>query len=588
MGSRSTLASGREDASYVEEYSVHVEVYDTEVSESPGSTPIIKISGLPDNDERAPYLREYLQRLLAEQRNETASATSMPKPPERHRPLSLQDFRNQSAASPETLSAPANCRSFHAAPAEGQFALPPVPLIIRTNCSAGDSPYRSSSKFCEFISSDTHGKLVNNLPVKAPFCSSHNSARTSEDGPLLLDCSLARGAPPNYWRKEQRITNGRQNVPHSNQQGSVRAKSKTRNGQPEHTAQQSGFGSSDVGTDNDVRTSLRRTVARGRTRTTIPSRLSEAYRGTSCNRRNATACTYTLDKRDRRRCSPAGRIERSDLDCVEETVTTRHLPAAPAPKTTRRYQRPVAQPSSWGCSDICAVYKVLPPRPARQDSRWTVPNFRMKAAEEQLKEVYVSPSSKVWVEASSLPLKKVGRVIPDHGVKSLADGPTSSEKGAQSKTNFDEKQTQTSVLPDGTLFAAMASFIDWFAFASYDLVSSLPGIQVHKLDGTLLEDFGRTDPGVWNTVLKLVQERMTSVALRSTAQKGFLLEGMRGDGECPKDHRPQKAYGLPERLLSSLDVSLGRDVIDDAWSYDFTPQNSFPGFGGGRNSNLTV
>lgn len=588
MGSRSTLCSEEVAASDVEEYSVHFEVYDTEVSESAGSTPIIKISGLCDDDERAPYLRQYLQRLLAEQRNTGISATSMPKEPEPHRPLSLQDFRNQIVASPEMLSAPVNCRSFQAVPGEGQFALAPGPLYMRKNCSAGDSPDRRSRTSCEFASSSMHTKLFNNnIYAQASFHPSHKAARTFGDRPLVRDFSLAGRASPNYCGNEQCVNQGRQNKTQTNLQGTVRAKCSARAGHSEFDAQGCGSGRCDVGVDNDVRSSIRRAEARGRKRTTIPSRLSEAYRGTSCNPRNATACTYTLDKRNRHRCTPAGRLECSDLDCVEETVTTRHLPAAPAMEIPRRYQRPAPQQRSWGCSDICAVYKVLPPQPSGQDSRWTVPNFRMKAAEEQLKEVYVSPSNKVWVEASSSPLPPTDRFTPDHVMEGRADDPESSDKGAQREKSFEEKQTQTSVLLDGTIFAAMTSFIDWFACACYDLASCFPGVHGHKLNGTRLEDFGRTDPDVWNIVLKLVQERMTSVSLRSIAQKGMFVEGMRGEGECPKDRWPQEVHGLPERLSSSLDVSLGQN-IDDASSHDFTHVHSCPRIGGGFHSNLTI
>ncbi|KAH6924923.1 hypothetical protein HPB50_026428 [Hyalomma asiaticum] len=57
MGSCSTLDLAEEDdGSFTDEYSVRIEVYETEVTDSGGSAPIIKISGLCDTDHRASYL----------------------------------------------------------------------------------------------------------------------------------------------------------------------------------------------------------------------------------------------------------------------------------------------------------------------------------------------------------------------------------------------------------------------------------------------------------------------------------------------------------------------------------------------------
>ncbi|KAL1483950.1 hypothetical protein MTO96_032861 [Rhipicephalus appendiculatus] len=56
MGSRSTLEPEEDYGSFTDEYSVRIEVYETEVTDSGGSAPIIKISGLCNADDPVPYL----------------------------------------------------------------------------------------------------------------------------------------------------------------------------------------------------------------------------------------------------------------------------------------------------------------------------------------------------------------------------------------------------------------------------------------------------------------------------------------------------------------------------------------------------
>ncbi|KAL1442502.1 hypothetical protein MTO96_046389, partial [Rhipicephalus appendiculatus] len=56
MGSRSTLEPEEDYGSFTDEYSVRIEVYETEVTDSGGSAPIIKISGLCNADDPMPYL----------------------------------------------------------------------------------------------------------------------------------------------------------------------------------------------------------------------------------------------------------------------------------------------------------------------------------------------------------------------------------------------------------------------------------------------------------------------------------------------------------------------------------------------------
>ncbi|KAH7939587.1 hypothetical protein HPB52_014515 [Rhipicephalus sanguineus] len=56
MGSRSTLEPEDDYGSFTDEYSVRIEVYETEVTDSGGSAPIIKISCLCNTDDPVPYL----------------------------------------------------------------------------------------------------------------------------------------------------------------------------------------------------------------------------------------------------------------------------------------------------------------------------------------------------------------------------------------------------------------------------------------------------------------------------------------------------------------------------------------------------
>ncbi|XP_037526433.1 uncharacterized protein LOC119403578 [Rhipicephalus sanguineus] len=222
MGSRSTLEPEDDYGSFTDEYSVRIEVYETEVTDSGGSAPIIKISGLCNTDDPVPYL-------IGQQ-----------------------------------------CRSRFATADQA------------TKCSA------------------TH-VYKDQLPR-------FQSLQLTENN--------------EYYR------------------GSAKSTS--------------------VEKDNKAACQTR-CVPRSRKTTTIPSRLSRSLWDAENQRRRRSECTYTLDRLPRSTCSCVERVTRHRLHCIEETVTTRHLPAVERRRLVRHHACETSLQEGWACTDLCAVYRILPP-----------------------------------------------------------------------------------------------------------------------------------------------------------------------------------------------------------------------------------
>ncbi|XP_077486392.1 uncharacterized protein LOC144097603 [Amblyomma americanum] len=279
MSSRSTFGGAEEDTGYFEEYSVHVEVYDTEVTDSAGSTPIIKISGLCDSHNSAPYLMSprSLSRLLDQV--SSPSAAHICERTQLNRFQSLQVFRDCSNSTPPIPSAASRPCSNGTVALTGSCAN----LSKRENVPADVSLIHREQRFI----------------AQSLSCSSVIVDATHDCGSMhcLAECS-ALGHHSSSLTRVSTCASG----------------------------------------NRKFCTPSRRALRRSRKTTAIPSRLSGSFREAEKRVAVGCECTCTFGRSVGGACSVTEPLPGSHLGCMEEIITIHHLPAADRRKLVRRQE----------------------------------------------------------------------------------------------------------------------------------------------------------------------------------------------------------------------------------------------------------
>ncbi|XP_049529210.1 uncharacterized protein LOC125947825 [Dermacentor silvarum] len=536
MGSRSTFAGEEDDGSFIDEYSVCIEVYETEVTDSGGSAPIIKISGLCDADGPATYLCQHsLEHLTAT--GQAADPSVIHANKDRvPRFQSLQVIRSGHAA--RLLLQPETPISRGGAPMKEALNDRPRWEGPVTDAFAGDANRKWSSLSMKFTAT---GRTIT-----AHSCTPQNCVSS------VLQC------------REQCSALGRR--PTENRGYSRPPRQST-------------------GVSKDTKfTSLRPRVPRSRKRTTIPSRLSGSFWDAEYEGRRGSASTYTLDRLPCGVCSAMQQVTRCDLDCIEETVTTRHLPAPETRTIVRRHDCETSIQEGWGCADLCAVYRILPPQIIRQGCQRAETTIKTTAAADELREVYVSSSDNVWLEALSSPFARREISMKNASTQNrersraccLVEATSAATKGAC------DQETKTLFPSQVTLPSIVTSLVDRFAVTCYEVVARLSTAESDKVDVSLSENLVKCNADVWNRVMQHVQERMAGVALAFVGGSSGPTDGMRGEGECLVERPTKKPCAAARRLSSRLDISDKQDLSGSRRDGHLAQAMSCPGMDGGH------
>ncbi|XP_065294106.1 uncharacterized protein [Dermacentor albipictus] len=497
MGSRST--SSGEDGSFVDEYSVRIEVYDTEVTDSGGSAPIIKISGLCDAVDPATYLRQHsTEHLTATSQAADHSVTHAYKD-RVPRFQSLQVLRSGPAA---------------------HLWLQPESCLIRGTAPAMETlndPPRWESPVTDAFAGDTDRKWPS---LSTKFTAAGRKSRAHQCTPQDCVSSL-------FQCREQCSALGRRPTKSCNR-----------------PVRQS------TGVSKDTKyASLRPHVPRSRKRTTIPSRLSRSFWDADNHGSRGRGFSYALERLPCGVCRAVEQVTRCHLDCIEETVTTRHLPAMETRKIVRHHACESSLQGGWGCADLCAVYRKLPPQIFRQDCQWAGSRVETKTAADEMREIYVSTSDSVWLDALTSPFPRRDTSTKNASTRyrersracSVVDAATTTTTGARGH------ETRTLLPSQGTLPSIVASLVDRFAVTCYEVVARVSAAESDKADIYLSENFVESTADVWNRVMGHVQERMAGVALPFVGGRICPADGMRGEGECPVERKTKKVMRCSQK-----------------------------------------
>ncbi|KAL1442501.1 hypothetical protein MTO96_046388 [Rhipicephalus appendiculatus] len=246
-------------------------------------------------------------------------------------------------------------------------------------------------------------------------------------------------------------------------------------------------------------------------------------------------------------CSCVEQVTRRRLHCVEETVTTRHLPAVERRSLVRRQACETSLQEGWGCTDLCAVYHILPPQKISRGYRWSASKTETRAAAEELREVFVSASDNVLLDTLNSPFPRRESSVKNTLAKKRDTSRVCSPATAASRQNVAlcDRETQTMPLLQPALPSTVTSLVDRFTLTCYEVVARLFTDASDKEDESMAENFAIPNADVWNRVMLHVQERMASVALHFSG--GRPADGMRGEGECAVGRRARMPCGAPRR-----------------------------------------
>lgn len=448
----------------MDQYSVHVDVYDTEVSDSAGSAPIIKISGLCDAHGTSPHLMtpRSLSRLLDQA---TASKICEQR---LHRFQSLQVFRDYSNPATSPTSAAVSPRSKDTAPL-----------------------------------TDACGDLAEEKNVTTDVFLAHREERF-----FALRGSCRADTVGAVCKRSSTHSRAKCSATDEHPSGRVRARTC-------------------VVDDGKLCTPSRRAARRSLKRTTIPSRLSKSFREVENRTTLGSACP--LDVAVGGASSAAEPLPGSKLNCMEEIVTIRHLPAAARRQFVRRHECETSLQDCWGSSDLSAVYRLLPSRRMQQGCQLAVSEVQTGAAEEEFREVYVSDCHSEWVDA-------LGPSFPRRAAQSF---PTECPGGGRARSHIRytghavrAQETQTEDALQETLPSTISCLVEWFSTTCYDLVARLAAIHATEPDRSSPRRFSGASTDLWYRVMQNVQETMASVQAQPR-DRGYRIDGMRGEGECP-------------------------------------------------------
>lgn len=617
---------------FVEEYSVRVEVYETEVtgSSSAGSAPVIKISGLSDSGDigqecspqhhLASNLKRSLGRLLGDKKTRKIGSCL---------PLSkslqlLECHRASSMTASGTMSTCCmTCRNHKSQ----TTVLAPFGDYKEKVCTSRLGVTSPEERLCHY----TH-----------PFALRKRTSMTSGKTHILGKWEASCSNPP-----LQRRINGRprkESTTRAMKQGVFSVPTRV----PRKTSKKRMFASRSLKTANSHAQYLDHTAKSCGMKPHCCASREHSFE--SCSTKNGTArisrcsweslscChvwerypssaerTYSIVepkycreadivKKSTFQAASKWPVSRTSFDCFEETITTRLIPA-PFTKSARPQvgQRTVccyvhddmktSLKQAWGCTDLSIVHKILPPQ--QGNNAWTP--VRPKCTEPMLREVYVSPCERYQGTISSMdaacrPMEPVGPVKLEQAMsiprKARLTPSTVKLSTSRNPRCSVHKQTQTSPsqleLPN-----ILKSLVDWIAFicqnpgahttdvltkAKYlpHATSSQPGVTQS------LQELLRTDSAVWWKLARQFHEgiaqfpRQVTEASASGRQKSYGTfqprARMGGEGECAatrnenwKTKRPPvQRTELPRRLSSRLDLCIGANPCIDL-EKDLVPQ----------------
>ncbi|KAL3235239.1 hypothetical protein MRX96_048354 [Rhipicephalus microplus] len=460
--SRSTPDPEEDYGSFTDEYSVRIEVYETEVTDSGGSAPIIKISGLCNAHDYVPYLigQQCRSRFTAvDQATGKCSDTQVYKT-QLPRFQSLQVLRSGPVNSefPKPKSSPVQDVALQHDAAKATWEIP-VPdafggdarPVLRHNCSTVSSvrPWADDTRPKTLAAGDQRKAFVSTRTIKQPvrhamFCEAVKQLQFHLDFP-------------------------------------------------------------------------------------------EAYGALRINVADILSVSTPPDNVPRSRCSCE--VTRRRLQCVEETVTTRHLPAAERRKLVRHHTCETSVQEGWGCADTCSVYRILPPQNISRRFQWDASKIETRATAAELREVFVSASENVLLDVLGSPYPKKESSVTNSSARKWDASRVRSKATTANRMKVAacDRETQTLPLPPLALPPTVTSLVDQFALTCYEVVARLSTDASDKVGESTTEIFAIRNADIWNRVMLHVQERMASVTLPLLV--GRPADGMRGEGECPIGRR---------------------------------------------------
>ncbi|CAN7997752.1 unnamed protein product [Ixodes hexagonus] len=605
------------NGSFVEEYSVRVEVYETEVSGSgsTGSAPVIKISGLCESgdisQEYGPErhmtsrLKRSLVRLLGDKTTREMPCLPLSKSlqlMECHRRPSMtvsattccmthRDHRSQT-----TVLAP--CGDHHD---RLHTSRPGVISDKERLCKARSTHSFASRKNISMATGKTCAldrwhTLCNNPPMRRHIFDSlprkGSTAKVMKQEVFAVPTKIPRkpSSKSMFTSKSFRTANSHaryfdhtdityDSKPHCCASREHTFKSHNRKN----------------GTARIIPTRMSRcsweTVRRCHIRKGHPSSTDRmrTFLEPKCCRKAGTAKKSTFQ-----RAASRWPLSRTSFDCFEETITTRLIPASfTKPSRLQSSQKAVccyvhddmktSLKQAWGCTDLSVIHKILPPQ--QQNSTWTA--ARPNRTEPMLREVYVSPCERYQGTISSMgfmcapkerdvPIKlKQATSAPQKASLVRSTTKLSMSHNARHGVN---KQTQTSA-SQLELPKILNSLVDWFSLACQNL--GAPTKPKHLPNASQQDimlphqELLRTDSAAWWKAARQIHEGITEFAQQATAASAcvgrqrshgtFQPQAMMGGkGECASVHNDSckleipvaQLTKLPGRLASRLDLCI--------------------------------
>ncbi|XP_075724424.1 uncharacterized protein LOC142767087 [Rhipicephalus microplus] len=487
MGSRSTPDPEEDYGSFTDEYSVRIEVYETEVTDSGGSAPIIKISGLCNAHDYVPYL-------IGQQCRSRFTAVDQP-----------------AGKCSDTLVYKTQLPRFQSL------------QVLRSGPVNSEFPNPKSSAVQDVALQHDAAKATWEIPVPDAF-GGDARRKWSIPSPKLIavDTTCTENCCPLYSCASAQVQ-------HREQCSALGGRHPTENTGCRRSAK-----SICLNKDNKA-ASQTRYVPRSRKTTAIPSRFFRGLWGAEDQRRRHIECIDTPDNVPRSRCSCE--VTRRRLQCVEQTVTTRHLPAAERRKLVRHHTCETSVQEGWGCADTCSVYRILPPQNISRRFQWDASKIETRVTAAELREVFVSASENVLLEVLGSPYPKKESSVTNSSARKWDASRVRSKATTANRMKVAacDRETQTLPLPPPALPPTVTSLVDQFALVCYEVVARLSTDASDKVGESTTENFAIRNTDIWNRVMLHVQERMASVTLPLLV--GHPADGMRGEGECPIGRR---------------------------------------------------